>query len=120
MRRVLHVEDEALLTTTVRMLLAPSWVTVGCATVKDALASLADTTIEAVVCDLALPDGTASDVYRAAEAIRPDLLGRFVVTTGGATSVETERFLVDHDIVKLAKPFDIDELAELLTTLTAR
>lgn len=119
MRRVLHVEDEALLTTTVRMLLAPAWETVACSTVKDALAALSDATLEAVVCDLALPDGTASDVYRAIVTERPDLRGRFVVTTGGATSEETERFLVDHDIVKMAKPFDIDELADLLTKLTA-
>lgn len=119
MKRVLHVEDEALLMTTVRMLLAPDFETVGCATVAQAVAALSDGTLRAIVCDLALPDGNASDVYDAVASQRPDLVSRFVVTTGGATSDETERFLVDHDIVKLAKPFDIDELAARLTTLTA-
>lgn len=118
MRRVLHIEDEALLTTTVKLLLAPAWETVACATVHDAVAALSDASIEAVVCDLALPDGSASEVYEALMEKRPDLVTRFVVTTGGATNDKAERFLRDHHIVAMAKPFDIDELISALTRLT--
>lgn len=120
MKRVLHVEDEPLLTATLKLLLAPEWDTVACATVSAALTALDDPDLVAVVCDLRLPDGTAEDVHRAVLARRPDLAARFVVTTGGATSDAAARFLATPGVPTLSKPFDVDELTAALRRLTAR
>lgn len=118
-KRLLHVEDERLLTTTVKLLLAPEWEAVACPTAADAMAALADPDVTAIVCDLALPDGSAEGVYAAVRARRPELVSRFVVTTGGATTDAAARFLRTPGLPTLSKPFDIDELVALLARLTA-
>ncbi len=120
MKRLLHVEDEPLLITTLRLLLAPDWETVPCGTVAEARSALDDGGLAAIVCDLRLPDGSAEDVYQAALAGRPELAERFVVTTGGATSDSAARFLATPGLHTLPKPFDVDELTALLRRLTER
>lgn len=119
MRRVLHVEDERMLTTTLKVLLAPEWEAIAVESVAAARGALADPALSAVICDLSLPDGTAEDVYAAVRAGRPDLAGRFIVTTGGATTDATERLLLSAGLPALAKPFDIDELVRRLRGFTA-
>jgi len=76
-------------------------------------------TYDLVICDLNLPDCTGLDLRRELDARAPELLDRFVVSTGesaegsGALSGAEARELMMSGHL-LAKPFSLDDLGALL------
>ncbi len=63
-----------------------------------------------VLCDLRLPGVTGMDLYERLHTLAPELVGRIVFMTAGACTPEAAAFLGRPGIVRLDKPFRLDEL----------
>ena len=66
-----------------------------------------------VLCDLMMPGFGGIDLYRALEQCRPEALERLVFMTGGSYTADCDRFIEEHAVVVLTKPFAprlVDEL----------
>jgi CheY-like chemotaxis protein/two-component sensor histidine kinase len=102
--RVLVVDDEPLVSTALRRMLAPHKATeVRC--VDEALALLdAGERFDVVLCDLMMPDKTAEDLVNDINARHQHLQGRVVIVTGGAFTEHARDFLRNAASV-LDKPF---------------
>ena len=57
------------------------------------------------------------DVYEAVVANRPDLAPRFVMMSGDVLDPALEAFALDHEMTRLAKPFDLDALERTLRSV---
>lgn len=111
-RRVLLVEDEAVLRAFMRCNLERRGVEVTEAgTVADALALSAANRPDLIVLDIGLPDGSGWDVLRELRASRS--LPPTIVTSAG--QVVRERLLQFGITAFLPKPFAIEDLAQLVT-----
>ncbi len=73
-----------------------------------------DPTIDAVVCDLQMPDVDGLQVHATIGRLRPDLENCTVWVTGGATSPEARAFMKRPDVRLLRKPFAGAVLRRLL------
>jgi CheY-like chemotaxis protein len=116
--RVLVVDDEPLIGTTLRILLDNHDVSV--VTSGRAARELIerDDRFDVILCDLMLDDFTGMDLSRWMETARPALMQRLVFMTGGAFTEEARRFL--HGVPadrQLEKPFSSDEILRVLEHL---
>ncbi|MBN1770716.1 MAG: response regulator [Deltaproteobacteria bacterium] len=110
---MLAVEDDVELRDAIRGVLAPSLTEFrGCATVGEARRLLAEWTPDAVLLDVALPDGTAFDLLR--EIGRREPTPFVVAISGKATSADAFRLAQLGVRAYLRKPFGMPELREAL------
>jgi signal transduction histidine kinase len=65
---------------------------------------------DALLLDLRLPDLSGSELYRRLVALRPELRGRFLLTSGNGMCSETRDLVASAGEAFLAKPFTFDEL----------
>ncbi len=113
-RRVLCVDDEALLLKAYRRMLADVHEVVTALGGRDALLILEkDRNFDLILCDLQMPEMSGMDLYTAVKTLYPDLADRFVFVTGGAFSAEAKRFL-EQAVTCLSKPFRIEELLAMI------
>ncbi len=73
-----------------------------------------------VLCDLRLPGVTGMDLHERLHTIAPELVGRIVFMTAGACTPEAAAFLGRPGIVRLDKPFHLDELRRTIREHVAR
>jgi two-component system NtrC family sensor kinase len=64
------------------------------------------------------PEGM--DVYLWVQQNRPELAGRVVMTVGSSTEGKVRRFVQDHSLVYVAKPFEMLDLVEKLQAVMER
>ncbi len=76
----------------------------------EALATLDALTPDVIICDLVMPEMSGVDVYERLAA--RGLAGRVLMITGGATSDDLGRFLLELTTPVLYKPFKAEELRE--------
>jgi signal transduction histidine kinase/CheY-like chemotaxis protein len=114
--RVLVVDDDALLRIGLRRLLGREYALVEAGSVDEALACVrADPdAIDAIVCDLVMPDGGAPRLFEELVRTAPELVEATVLMTGGAVDEETEAFLDAHAPRVLRKPIDVAELRAMI------
>lgn len=67
-----------------------------------------------VLCDLMMPGFGGIQLYQALAHCRPQALERLVFMTGGSFSEECDRFIEEHAVVVLTKPFESSEVEALL------
>jgi signal transduction histidine kinase/CheY-like chemotaxis protein len=67
-----------------------------------------------VLCDVMMPGGGAEAFVAGLDAARPDLSGRLVFLTGGATAEAARAFLARDGRLVLGKPLDFEVLGGLL------
>ncbi|HJL15720.1 MAG TPA: response regulator [Sandaracinaceae bacterium LLY-WYZ-13_1] len=113
--RVLVVDDEPLIGTTLRILLDEHDVRVvtsgGAA--RDLLRE--DASFDVILCDLMLDDLSGMELSRWLERERPQAAERLVFMTGGAFTEEARDFLRDVPRARqLEKPFSSEEIHRLL------
>lgn len=116
--RVLVVDDEPLIGTTLRILLDDH-------DVKVVVSGLAARELlergerfDVILCDLMMEDLSGMDLARWLEQARPELAGRVVFMTGGAFTEEARRFLRTVPASRqLEKPFSTDEILRALAQL---
>ena len=75
-----------------------------------ALALVASSTFDVILCDVMMPQMTGIEFYQVLSVIEPDQAARVGFITGGAFTGGTQRFLDSTPNPKLEKPFRIDRL----------
>ena len=117
MMKVLVVDDEDLVRNAVRRALASrGWDVLEARNGTEALAHSGRQDLDALVCDLKMPDMRGEEVIKTFKTARPSL--PVIVITGSVSSVampivpgvEIQGFLI--------KPFGIDEIRDLLKKVT--
>lgn len=118
--RVLVVDDEPLITTSLRRALRGHEVTVAMSG-REALDVLArDGSFDLVLCDLMMPDLTGMDLYEELRRTHPGAEDRIVFMTGGAFTPKAREFLARVPNAHLAKPFDLPAIRDLVRERAAR
>ncbi len=75
--------------------------------------------LDAVICDVAMPDGGGEGLFEAICQSAPRLAERTFFITGGALSHSARAFIEQHRNRVLLKPFDSQQLFRLLEALPA-
>jgi signal transduction histidine kinase len=81
---------------------------------SEALGWIADGWYDLVLCDLRMPHMSGIEFYAELSKRRPDLGRAFVLMTGAAIDDELSRFLSSHEVPILRKPFDMNELTQVV------
>ena len=119
--RLLLIDDEPMLRRLFTILLADSCEVVTAENGSKAIELLEqDRAFDVVLCDLHMPTVDGIAVYERVSELAPELVERFVFTSGGAVTARARDFL---DRVKprlLAKPFPPEELFALIRTTARR
>jgi len=116
--RILLINDEPLLLKSYARLLrrmgGHEVVTAACG--SKALEELeGDLSFDLVFCDLSMPDMSGIEVHRAINQFHPELDGRFVFLTGGATDAESQRYLQETGAPILVKPVPLSGFEKVLS-----
>ena len=115
--RLLVVDDEAPFRTSLRRLLELRYGVGLAAGVDEGLAELQLRAYDVVLCDVMMPAGGGERLYRTLQGFAPDLARRVIFLTGGAVTDTARQFLRAQPQPILAKPLDLEKLAELAEKL---
>jgi PAS domain S-box-containing protein len=114
-RRILVVDDEPLIVSTIVRALEHDNVVVGETCPERALElALADPPFDAIVCDMKMEGLTGVDVYERIARERPGMESRIVFVSGGAHTARTRAFLASVPNRCLTKPFAPEGLSSVL------
>jgi DNA-binding response OmpR family regulator len=72
---------------------------------------------DAVICDLKMPRLRGDEFYLKAKEMRPSLTDHFIFITGFAADPNVHRFLTEHEVKYLVKPFPIEGLIDCVKEL---
>jgi PAS domain S-box-containing protein len=115
--RVLVVDDEAAVCSVITSVLASEHDVVVETRARDAMARLeGGETFDLVLCDMMMPDVTGAELYERLEVLRPDLIPRVVLMTGGAFTARAQALLERVASRRLDKPFDAAQLRALVAS----
>jgi signal transduction histidine kinase/CheY-like chemotaxis protein len=120
--RMLVVDDEASVLSSLRRLLSPRYGIEVASGVEEGLARLEAEGFDLVLCDVMMPGGGGERLYRSLVDRSPHLAERVVFVTGGAVTDAARTFLRSQPQPVLHKPFDLEQLAraaEQVRPLTA-
>ncbi|MBK9516270.1 MAG: MASE1 domain-containing protein [Anaeromyxobacter sp.] len=110
--RLLVIDDEPLIGSTIRRLLSAHEV-VALSDPRQALARLqAGEAFDLVLCDLMMPQLSGMELWEALSLARPALARRVVFMTGGAFTDRAREFLAQVGQPQLGKPFQPQDLRE--------
>jgi DNA-binding response OmpR family regulator len=119
-KTLLLVDDDRQLAETLQWILAGENFLVDVAHNGDeAVAKIADTFYDAVVCDIMMPHMRGDDFYRQAVEIRPEFKSRFIFMTGFGNDPEVRCFLAKSGVKCLSKPFPVKKLIDCVRDLLA-
>ena len=110
MRRILIVDDEPLIVSSLLVALSRSADVLGETNAERALALLDAGTFDAIVCDVMMPGLTGIDLHERVVSDKPALASRFVFMTGGTFTTRTREYLDRVTNPLLTKPFEIRDL----------
>ena len=119
-KHVLIVDDDIELALTYQELLqAHGYQASTAANGREALKLVMSRNVDAVLCDLSMPELTGDLFYREVGHARPRLLKRFIFLTGNADNPLYETFLKSVPVPVLSKPTSVDRLLEKLEVILA-
>jgi signal transduction histidine kinase/DNA-binding response OmpR family regulator len=119
-RRLLAVDDEALLLKAYRRMLNRHHDIETTLGAKEALRIFGqDRNFDVVLCDLQMPGMSGSELFETVKQRWPELAQRFIFITGGACSPEARLFLESPGLASIHKPFQVAELLELIESHSA-
>ncbi len=120
--RLLVVDDDVLTRIGLRRLLGREYVVDEAGSVEDALAFVQEhrDDLDAIVCDVVMPDGGAELLLERLEAMAPQLARATLLVTGGAIDARTANVLSRHADRVLRKPVDLAALRALVERLRIR
>jgi CheY-like chemotaxis protein len=114
-RRILAVDDEALLLKAYRRMLGDAHELATALGGHEALRTLErDSAFDVVLCDLQMPEMSGMELHAAVRASYPALAERFVFVTGGAFSTDARRFMEESVSAVIQKPFRVEDLLALI------
>lgn len=111
--RILVVDDEPLVAAAIRMMLDQHEVSVASGG-EAALAELATTSFDVVLCDLMMPRMSGMQLYDQVKTLFPGMEHRFVFMSGGVFTDSVDRFLRRVPNPCVDKPLDLDALDHAL------
>jgi signal transduction histidine kinase len=115
--RVVVIDDEPLIGTSVRRLLSPEHDVLSLTRGQALLDRLAvGERYDLILCDIMMPELSGMDVYEQIKKLSPEEADRLVFVTGGAYTARTEEFLKQVGNVRIEKPFDAAKLRSLLAS----
>jgi CheY-like chemotaxis protein len=112
-RRVLVIDDEAMICRAIEQVLSDNHDVQIAMTGADALALVASSTFDVILCDVMMPDMNGHQLYRRIAAQYPGLERRFVFMTG-ALAPAIAKALEDLPNPWLAKPFQVEQVLALV------
>jgi CheY-like chemotaxis protein len=113
--RMLIVDDELTLLSSLRRALGREVDVVLAGSAKEALAVLEhDDRFDVVLCDIIMPDVTGIELFERISSNFPALRDRFVFMTGGAPSAAMQRHIDEAGVPRLEKPFDLRDLRRFI------
>ena len=119
-RRLLAIDDEALLLKAYQRMLSAHHDVKTTLSAKEALRLFSqDRTFDVILCDLQMPDMSGADLYAAVQKRWPELAQKFIFITGGACSHDAREFIETPGLVSIHKPFQAAELLDLIEARTA-
>lgn len=118
--RILIVDDEPMIGTTLRVLLSDDHDVVLAESGRDARERLEQDTFDLVLCDLMMPGVSGMDLHRWLADRSPPLARRMVFMTGGVFTDEAREFLDGVPNPRIEKPFDTKQLLRLIQEELAR
>jgi len=114
-RRILVVDDELTLLSSLRRALGRELDVVLASSAKEALSILEnDRRFDVVLCDIMMPEVTGMELFERVSATWPEMRDHFIFMTGGAFSPSTREFVDSTGLPRLEKPFDVRDLRRLL------
>lgn len=87
---------------------------------REAMDVVDERQFDAILCDLYMPDLSGREFFEWLRDEMPEMADRVVFVTGGAPDERGRKFLADVDNPLVYKPFDFDELREVLAEITGR
>jgi len=118
--RILVIDDERAIASTLQEVLLDYDVTISVAA-SDALRVLrSEPAFDAVLCDLMMPRVTGPDLYREACKLQPELAARFIFMTGGAFTDWAREFLERTRCPVVSKPFTIASVCRVIEQTVKR
>jgi signal transduction histidine kinase/ActR/RegA family two-component response regulator len=119
-RRILAVDDEALLLKAYRRMLGDAHELVTALGGQEAMRTLErDAGFDVVLCDLQMPEMSGMELHALVRSRLPALAERFVFVTGGAFSGEARRFMEESVSAVIQKPFRVEDLLALIERIAA-
>lgn len=116
--RLLFIDDDASILRTYRRWFSREHEVVAVDSGHEALTAIRERAdFDLVICDLSMPAMSGMQLYRLVQDEFPQLAGRFVFATGGATQRDLEEFLRSVPNRVLEKPFDLAVLRDLIGDL---
>ncbi len=117
-QRLLIVDDESAVLSSLRRLLEPRYGIEVASGVDDALARVEAHTFDLVLCDLMMPGGGGERFYTTLLGRAPAAARRVVFFTGGAVTDAARLFLKSQPQPVLYKPFDAEQLERVAEHVT--
>jgi PAS domain S-box-containing protein len=105
--RVLVVDDEPAIASTLRELLAPVHEVQAATSARAALAALREGSFDVIFCDLMMPGMGGIDLFDRIRVLYPGVERRIVFMTGGAFTERAAEFLARVSNRRLEKPFSL-------------
>jgi CheY-like chemotaxis protein len=119
--RVLIVDDEACISDLLaEMLRLLNYAPTQSFSPIAALRLLQDREFDVILSDFRMPQMNGDEFYHKAVADRPELGQRFVFLTGDTMSEETQLFLNEHSRPHLSKPFDLENVIQVISHVIAQ
>ena len=119
-RRILVVDDEALLLKAYRRMLGDAHDLITALGAHEALKVLEkDTRFDVVLCDLQMPEMSGMELHALVLERLPALADRFIFVTGGAFSGDARRFLEESVPAVIGKPFNVDDVLRMVDTIAS-
>jgi signal transduction histidine kinase/ActR/RegA family two-component response regulator len=119
-RRVLVVDDEALLLKAYRRMLGDAHELITALGAHEALKVLEkDARFDVVLCDLQMPEMSGMELHAIVFERYPTLAERFIFVTGGAFSGDARRFLEESVPAVIQKPFNVDDVLRMVDTIAS-
>jgi signal transduction histidine kinase/ActR/RegA family two-component response regulator len=117
-RRILIVDDDPLVLSSLRRILQGDLVTVA-RNGAHALDLLRRNAFDVILCDLMMPEMTGMELYARLESEAPHLRRRVLFMTGGAFTLQARQFLERIDGPWLQKPYTANQVRELVAAKRA-
>ncbi len=81
---------------------------------EQGLARAAESAFDVILCDFRMPNFSGMDFYRRIQSDRPHLARKIIFITGDTANLATRRFIEEHDLTILEKPFELPDLLQVI------
>lgn len=117
-RRILLIDDEAVLRRVFGQLLGKHHDVATAASGRDALAALRAAEFDVIVCDVMMPDMNGCELYQRIAEQHPGSERQVVFITGGTFTSEVDDFLAATPNRVLTKPFNLESILSTIDYVT--